>query len=222
MAKKKKKKKNDQPEVDPEFGLSAPTGEMAQEGEVRPPVEHSAPIKTRKPIANPDEKYKAMNWKGFEEEEEDDDPQLSFGGKMDREEDDLDMTPMVDVTFLLLIFFMVTASFTLQKSIEQPPSTTDDPSTKVQEAEDEDDYVEVIIDQTNTFYVTSRDAEEEECATVRQMRAKVKDAKDSLNAKRMIITAHVESKHFKVVAAYDAAMAFQIERVEIRTTEEDF
>ena len=34
-----------------------------------------------------------------------------------REEEELDMTPMVDVTFLLLIFFMVTASFSLQKSI---------------------------------------------------------------------------------------------------------
>ena len=32
--------------------------------------------------------------------------------------DDLDMTPMVDVTFLLLIFFMVTASFGLQRAIE--------------------------------------------------------------------------------------------------------
>ncbi|MFI4874992.1 MAG: biopolymer transporter ExbD, partial [Blastopirellula sp. JB062] len=29
------------------------------------------------------------------------------------EEDELDLTPMVDVTFLLLIFFMVTASFSL-------------------------------------------------------------------------------------------------------------
>jgi biopolymer transport protein ExbD/phage FluMu protein Com len=33
-------------------------------------------------------------------------------------DDELDMTPMVDVTFLLLIFFMITASFSLQKSMQ--------------------------------------------------------------------------------------------------------
>ncbi|EMI41514.1 ExbD/TolR family protein [Rhodopirellula sp. SWK7] len=41
---------------------------------------------------------------------------------------DLDMTPMVDVTFLLLIFFMVTASFSMQKSIQIPRQTSDDAS----------------------------------------------------------------------------------------------
>src|SRR5512146_2340419 len=35
-------------------------------------------------------------------------------------DDGLDMTPMVDVTFLLLIFFMVTAAFALQRSIQIP------------------------------------------------------------------------------------------------------
>jgi len=44
---------------------------------------------------------------------------------------------MVDVTFLLLIFFMVTASFTLQKSIPQPPAASDAPSTNVVEEEEE-------------------------------------------------------------------------------------
>ncbi|MCG8448481.1 MAG: biopolymer transporter ExbD, partial [Pirellulales bacterium] len=36
-------------------------------------------------------------------------------------EDDMDLTPMVDVTFLLLIFFMITAAFALQKALEVPP-----------------------------------------------------------------------------------------------------
>ena len=44
----------------------------------------------------------------------------SFRRSEDVERDDLDMTPMVDVTFLLLIFFMVTAAFSLQKSLEVP------------------------------------------------------------------------------------------------------
>lgn len=35
--------------------------------------------------------------------------------------DELDLTPMVDVTFLLLIFFMITASFALQSTLGMPP-----------------------------------------------------------------------------------------------------
>lgn len=37
------------------------------------------------------------------------------------EESGLDMTPMVDVTFLLLIFFMITAAFNMQKSLPTEP-----------------------------------------------------------------------------------------------------
>ena len=37
----------------------------------------------------------------------------------------MDLTPMVDVTFLLLIFFMITASFSMQKAIEVPAPDSD-------------------------------------------------------------------------------------------------
>ncbi len=35
-------------------------------------------------------------------------------------DDEIDMTPMIDCVFLLLIFFLVTASFALQKALEVP------------------------------------------------------------------------------------------------------
>ena len=169
-----------------------------------------------------DKGYKQTGWKGFEEEEEDEDPALVFGKQREpSEDDDLDMTPMVDVTFLLLIFFMVTASFTLQKSIEQSQAN-DDPSTQtIETPEDTEDYVEVIIDQTNTFYVVSRE-EEIETPSIREMRSRVRDAKQSLNAKRMLITAHADSKHSMTVAAWDAAQAAELFDVQTRITEEDF
>ncbi|MFZ4471051.1 MAG: ExbD/TolR family protein, partial [Pirellula sp.] len=46
--------------------------------------------------------------------------QVSFK-KNELPKDDMDMTPMVDVTFLLLIFFMITASFSSEKVFEKPP-----------------------------------------------------------------------------------------------------
>jgi len=51
--------------------------------------------------------------------EEDDDSEEEFQIlRPAGDESEMDMTPMVDVTFLLLIFFMITASFSLQKSMQ--------------------------------------------------------------------------------------------------------
>ena len=162
------------------------------------------------------------SWKGFEEDEEDPDPGLSFGGK-EIPEDELDMTPMVDVTFLLLIFFMVTASFTLRKSFEQAHSQVDDPSQNVvEETEDEDDFVEVIIDQTNTFYIRTRDTEEIEAPSDREMRDVLREAKEIAGAKRLIIRAHVDALHSKVVKVLDTGNSVGMERIETVVTEVDY
>ena len=169
--------------------------------------------------------YKEMGWKGFGDEEEvideDFEEPAQIGKKASIPEDELDMTPMVDVTFLLLIFFMVTASFSLQKSIEQPPPQTDEPSEIVQEEDPDKDYVVVLVDQNNTYYVTSRDEDEVECPSDREMRTRVKEAKNMSNVGRMIIRAHVDSMHKKVVSAWDAGRIAGIEDISIETTEEE-
>ena len=58
------------------------------------------------------------------------------------DEDGLDMTPMVDVTFLLLIFFMITAAFNVQKSMQaDPPEPEDEGAAQtmtIEEQEQED------------------------------------------------------------------------------------
>lgn len=169
--------------------------------------------------------YRDMGWKGFDDDDEliDDDFEepATIGKKEPIPEDELDMTPMVDVTFLLLIFFMVTASFSLQKSIEQPPPQTDEPSDIVQEEDPDKDYVTVLIDQNNTFYVTSRDEDEVECPSRREMFTRVKEAKNMSNVGRMIIRAHVDSMHKKVISAWDAGVVAGIESISIETTEEE-
>lgn len=63
--------------------------------------------------------------------------------------DALDMTPMVDVTFLLLIFFMVTASFSLQKSIAMPNQQSESPSRNHEELTPEE--VTLRVDEYGSF-----------------------------------------------------------------------
>lgn len=98
----------------------------------------------------------------FEDEEIDDEEFAAAFRRPKREDEELDMTPMVDVTFLLLIFFMVTASFSLQKSIEMPRQTSDLPSmSNTEEIIDELDVVELEIDEFGAFMVLSPDWERE-------------------------------------------------------------
>ena len=167
--------------------------------------------------------YKNMGWKGITDQpEEEYEPEMGLQKSEPIPEEELDMTPMIDVTFLLLIFFMVTASFTLQQSFEQPPAKSDAPSTNVAETEEvEDDYIEVLIDQNNTYYITTRDVEELEADSETEMRTQVLDAKNSSNATRLIITAHVDSFHRNLVAVWDTGLLAGLQ-MEIKTTEEDY
>ena len=72
----------------------------------------------------------------------------------------VDMTPMVDVTFLLLVFFMVTAAFTLQRSFELPVRNEGPADTRI-EPDEEVALVTVTIDEFNSYRVSTPGWEEE-------------------------------------------------------------
>ena len=138
-------------------------------------------------------------------------------------EDDMDMTPMVDVTFLLLIFFMVTASFALQRSIAVPKPENDEPSSQktVEDIEDDPDFITVRIDSLNNYLVIGPEDEypvvsrQDLLATLERLR----DADPPPVA--LMVIAHGDCTHDKVVAALDCGTAIGIERVMLQTTEEE-
>ena len=215
----------EKPDVDPddEFGLSAPRQKLGGFGdsESRP---NQAGGDRPKPKSLAVAEGVSGNWRGFEEEvESEEDQEIDFAAGKKLHEDDLDMTPMVDVVFLLLIFFMVTASFTMRKSFEQAHSKTEDPSTNVVDpVEDTEDFVEVIIDQTNTFYIRTRDTEEIEAPSDREMRDTLRDAKEIAGAQRLIIRAHVDALHSKVVKVLDMGNRVGMEKIETIVTDEEY
>jgi len=131
----------------------------------------------------------------------------------------MDMTPMVDVTFLLLIFFMVTASFTLQKSVPLPTPQIANPGAPMEKSDIE---VTVEIDQHNTFYVSSPIEDSVECPSEREMRQQVRSAVESSSADRMVIRAHVDSLHKKMVAAWDGGVVAGIPKIAVETTTEEW
>ena len=62
----------------------------------------------------------------------------------------MDMTPMVDVTFLLLIFFIMTATFSLQKSLQVPTPQPEEASTQAipEETDEDPEFLTVEVDET--------------------------------------------------------------------------
>lgn len=123
-----------------------------------------------------------------------------------RKEDELDMTPMVDVTFLLLIFFMVTASFSLQKSLEMPRQQSDAPSTNVKEEEEEDqDMVTVQIDEYGSFLVLAADWERETPGK-QNLTTALREAigESSSGAVRLVIEVHEDARLKYLVDCMDA------------------
>lgn len=125
--------------------------------------------------------------------------------------DDMDLTPMVDVTFQLLIFFMVTASFAMQKSIEVP---TPDPDKKgaAQQLQILDDLegssLQVQIDASNTILV-----EDEPVADPSRLAEVLKDKMRREQKTELLISAHPASLHRSVIGVIDAANSAGMQRI---------
>jgi len=142
----------------------------------------------------------------------------------DKEKEDLewDITPMVDVAFLLLIFFMLTASFSIQKVIRTTPPQSDEPSTNAVQvqAEDKVDSVVVQVDEFNAYTVVS-DGQTNEASSKQELIAILRSIRSQAGEQlpRIVIQAHVDSFHGATVGCMDAAReaeftSFQIFAVE--------
>jgi biopolymer transport protein ExbD len=154
-----------------------------------------------------------------EEEDEAVKVQVGRGGG-----EDVDMTPMIDCVFLLLIFFLVTASFTLQKSKEVPPPEEKEATQArtIEEIEADDDYVIVRIDKDSTIWVNDSEApsEADMYIKLRGARQPSRD-RDAAIPTTLLVLAHEDAKYEVVVQVLDAGTAVGMEHVRLALDEED-
>ncbi|MGB0595094.1 MAG: biopolymer transporter ExbD [Rubripirellula sp.] len=154
-------------------------------------------------------------------EEEDEDALDQVLPKSNRPEEEMDMTPMVDVTFLLLIFFMVTAAFSMQKSIEMPRQQTDLPSTSVVEDEqDELDVVELQVDEFGGFLVMAPDWERETPGKQNLITALKEAIAVATAGMKLKIQVHELAKLESLVDAMDAGTIAGFAELEVTQVEE--
>jgi len=139
-----------------------------------------------------------------------------------RDGGELDMTPMVDVTFLLLIFFMITAAFALQKSIEVPP--VGEEAAAAQTIDDlEKDSIVIRIDGDNIFWIGAPKWEAEQKVISKQdLLVKLNEAREDSREgpAKLLVQANGDSRHEFVVAALDAGSGIGMEEIRLMNYED--
>jgi biopolymer transport protein ExbD len=144
-------------------------------------------------------------------EEEEEPVDLRRGMTFDEE---LDMTPMIDMTFLLLIFFMVTASFSLQKAISTPPPDVQDGAVQARTIEEleESDSVVVRIDRDNTIWIDDSIVPTRQ-ELIAQLREKTGGGGSA--PQDMVVMASGDARHETVVMVMDAGSAAKVASIRL-------
>ncbi len=135
--------------------------------------------------------------------------------------EEVDMTPMVDVTFLLLIFFMVTAAFSLQRSLEIPPPESNSPTAE-QTLQNEQDNNSVIVRimKSNAIWVDDREipSRQELLAVLREM---TNPRGPSPPVTTMLVLADGRARHETVVMVLDAGNAVAMKNIQLKTEDQE-
>lgn len=127
-----------------------------------------------------------------------------------REEEDAesDLTPMIDVTFQLLIFFMITASFVVQKTLDMPKSEANSEgvgAVTMEELEEANIMVQLAGDGRVTV--------EGQVVASDNLVASLGAAASRKKSSEMVLDVADDALHDNVVMVLDAAGAAKIEHV---------
>jgi biopolymer transport protein ExbD len=126
------------------------------------------------------------------------------------EDPEISLTGLIDVVFLLLIFFMVSTTFEHQAVLK-----VDLPEAKnVSSPEDQPNSFELVIDQNGQFYLHDRQLIDAKPATLRA--AFIEAAGEDRNVP-VILRADAETPHHFVVTAMDITAQLGFTRLSIAT-----
>jgi len=127
-----------------------------------------------------------------------------------KEEPEVNMTSLIDVVLLLLIFFMVSTSFVKQSRITIQLPQAD--STAV--IEDVPEMVDIMITEQGTFLVNNRELVNSRPETIRNALQNVSGGDSNLP---LTISADANARHQHVITAMDVAGKLGFTRISIAT-----
>lgn len=126
-----------------------------------------------------------------------------------REEPDINLTPLIDVVFLMLIFFMVSTTFQKESVVK-----VDLPRASTTEEEKEQKMVEITINAKGEYFINrasivNRDA--------RTLKAAILKHAGNDTSRPFVIRADAKAPHQSVVTALDVAGQLGFSRISIPT-----
>lgn len=129
------------------------------------------------------------------------------------EEPEINLTSLIDVVFLLLIFFMVSATFERQAllRVELPEATT-------AETETLPERIELVVTESGDYFIGDRMLADTRPAT---LDLALSEAFAGRTDTVLVIRADGGAEHRLVVRAMDAAARLGIERLSIATVRDD-
>lgn len=127
-----------------------------------------------------------------------------------RFEASVELTPLIDVVFLLLIFFMVSTTFVRETQLK-----IDLPEAQGEASERDPDVVEIGIDRSGSYAINGVSVANKQLQTL--MRA-LEATTGGDSSKSLIITADANASHQSVVRAMDAAGRLGLTRLSITTS----
>jgi len=129
---------------------------------------------------------------------------------------DINLTPMIDVVFLLLIFFMVSTTFKEDTHVQVrlPEAQGEAISAKIPIPR----ALEITIDSAGVFYVEERMVADRKMATLQQAIAAVFGTD---RERPVIIRADAATPHQAVMTAMDAASRLGLLRFSLAATRPD-
>jgi biopolymer transport protein ExbD len=128
---------------------------------------------------------------------------------------EVNLTPLIDVVFLLLIFFMVTTTFDKHARLKVSL-----PESSAKTTQQKDEPLILSIDAKGNYFLNDRQLVNQQLDTLKQALQKVigeknQDYKDVA----LVLRADANTPHQSVVRAMDAASQLGMSRLSIATVE---
>jgi len=127
-----------------------------------------------------------------------------------REEPDVNLTPLIDVVFLLLIFFMVSTTFQRETEISIDLPEASGPQMQAKKKE-----VEISIDAKGRYFVNQQEVVNTQVETLKRA---IQQAAGDQKKPRIILSADRMTPHQSVIRAMDAARQLGFVNMTFATT----
>ena len=128
----------------------------------------------------------------------------------DADEPEVNLTPLIDVVFLLLIFFMVSTTFEHQSRIK-----IDLPEATAVPTKPEDESLEIIIDVQGRYYIGG---EQVVNTTPKTLKSAISKAVGEREGPAVTIRADANTPHQAVITALDVTSQLGLTRISLATS----